>query len=227
MDNNPALDKLARKIKVLIADDHRILCQGLQRILETNPCIEVIGSVANGEEAVAQTRQQAIDVLLMDISMPKLNGLEATRLVKKNAPNTRVLILTMHDSDEYIEEIIEAGALGYLLKDASAQELIAAIEAVHRGDCYFSPTISRKLVNGYLRVKQQPLAEDHFSTLTKREQEILRLLSEARSNREIADTLFISIKTVETHRANIMKKLNLHTLTELVKFAIRKGITKA
>lgn len=214
------------KIRVLIADDHTILRQGLQRILECWPHIEVVGSVENGQVAVDFIHSQAVDVVLMDISMPILNGLEATRVIHASAPTTRVLILTMYDNDEYIDKIIEAGALGYLLKDASAQDLVAAIEAVSRGDSYFSPTVSRKLIDGYLRVKNRASEEDLFYSLTKREQEILKLLSEAKSNREIADTLFISVKTVETHRANIMKKLNLHTLTDLVKYSIRKGITK-
>ncbi|MEW6731432.1 MAG: response regulator transcription factor [Acidobacteriota bacterium] len=214
-----------KRIKVLIADDHTILRQGLQRLLATSPNIDVVGEVENGNDAVSHVKVNQIDVLIMDISMPGLNGLEATRLVHKHSPNTKVLILTMHDNEEYLDQIIEAGALGYLLKDVSAQELITAIEAVNRGDSYFSPTISRKLIDGYLRAKQRP-SEDGFDSLTKREQEILKLLSEAKSNREIAHALCISVKTVETHRANIMKKLNLHTLTDLVKYAIRKGFTK-
>jgi DNA-binding NarL/FixJ family response regulator len=215
-----------KKIKVLIADDHTIVRQGLEHILATSANIEVVGNVDNGYDAISQVAKGIVDVILMDISMPGINGLEATRQICKAAPHIKILILTMHDNQEYLEETVEAGAFGYLLKDIAGKELINAIEAVYRGDCYFSPTISRKLINGYLRIKQRPYEENSIDSLTRREQEILKLLSEAKSNRKIAQTLCISVKTVETHRANIMKKLNVHTLTELVKYAIRRGFTK-
>jgi len=213
------------KIRILLADDHTILRQGLKRILELDPAFEVVGEAGDGRDAVKKAEALTPDVVVMDISMPILNGIEATRQIAKALPKTKILILTVHEDDRIALEILEAGATGYLLKDAAGEELIAAIKAVHRGDSYLSPSIAKKVISQFLDVakgKVQP--EDRFSLLTSREREILQLIAEGYSNKEIGDMLYISEKTVKTHRENIMRKLDLHNVAELVKYAMRRGI---
>lgn len=213
------------KIRVLLADDHTILRQGLRKILEADPSFEVVGEAGDGREAVKKAEALKPDVVVMDISMPILNGIEATRQIAKSLPKTKILILTVHENDQLATEILNAGATGYLLKDAASEELIAAIRAVYRGDSYLSPSIAKRVIAQYLdfaRGKVPP--EEKFSDLTAREREILQLIAEGYSNKEIAQMLYISEKTVKTHRENIMRKLDLHSVAELVRYAIRRGI---
>jgi len=212
------------KIKVLLAEDHTIVRKGLRSLLDEETNIEVIGEAQDGREAIQKAQQLHPDIVLMDITMPRLNGLEATRQIKKRSPQVKVLALTMHANEEYIFQILQAGASGYVLKQAVVTELVSAIQAVHRGDSFLSPSISKKIIEEYIR-QAQPLAEkDDYAKLTNREREILQLIAEGHSNRRIAQLLHISVKTVETHRANLMEKLDLHSTAELTRYAIRKGL---
>lgn len=212
------------KIRVFIADDHAILREGINALLTTSNDIEVVGEAADGIEAVDRARQLRPDVVLMDIAMPALDGLEATRRIRKENPGTRVIMLTQHEQREYVSTAMKAGASGYIPKKALASELMAAITSVYRGDYYLFPSAARTLIEEY--VSQPSLTEvtDPYERLTKREREILKLVAEGRTNREIADLLVISIKTVLGHRTNLMEKLGIHNRTELVKYAIRKGL---
>jgi len=211
------------KIKVLIADDHTILRQGIKALLDNQAEIEVIGEAKDGREALTLIERLLPDVVLMDIAMPGLNGLEATRRIKKKFPEIKVLVLTMYTNEEYVFQILNAGANGYLVKETAFQDLISAIKAVYRDEAFMSPSISKKVINRYTqRVRD---ANDTTSDiLTTREREILQLIAEGSSSKKIAEALFISPKTVETHRTHIMDKLNIHNRTDLIKYAIRTGI---
>ena len=216
---------MKKKIRVLIADDHTIVRKGLCAILEGDKEIEVVGDAENGREAIKKVEQVQPDIVLMDITMPGLNGLETTRQLKKRHPKTKILILTMHDNEEYIFETLRAGASGYLVKRTAPDELISAIHAVNRGESFLSPSISKRVIEGYIRVGQSEQEEDEpFEKLTDREREVLQLIAEGRVNREIAELLHISIKTVETHRSHIIEKLNIRNIAELTQYAIRKGL---
>ncbi|MFA5973698.1 MAG: response regulator transcription factor [Lentimicrobiaceae bacterium] len=211
-------------IKVLLAEDHTILRKGLCSLLENEYGIEVVGEAENGREAIEKTELLHPDVLVLDISMPLLNGIEVTRQLKKKFPDLKILILTMHATDEFVFEVLNAGAKGYVIKKAAPDELVSAIHAVSVGQSYFSPEISKMLLD---RVTETGPMHDEsiiYKILTEREREILQLVAEGHSSREISEMLFISIKTVENHRANIMEKLGLHNLAELIKYAINKGI---
>lgn len=211
------------KIKVLIADDHTILRQGIKALLDNQAGIEVIGEAKDGREALTLIERLLPDVILMDIAMPGLNGLEATRRIKKKFPGIKVLVLTMYTNEEYVFQILQAGANGYLVKETAFQDLISAIKAVHRDEAFMSPSISKKVINRYT----QRVREANATTgdmLTTREREILQLIAEGSSSKKIAEALFISPKTVETHRTHIMDKLNIHNRTDLIKYAIRTGI---
>ena len=210
-------------IKIVLADDHTIVRQGLRSILEQQAGINVVAEAANGREAVRLTEQLKPDVVVMDFSMPDLNGLEATRQIKQRVPETKVLILTRHANQEYVKSILSAGASGYLVKKSAAEELVIAIQAVHRGDSYLDPSISTSIIKEYL----DPIAGESKTLeikLTSRQREVLQLIAEGHPNREIASRLNISVKTVENHRANIMKSLDLHSTADLTQYAIRKGI---
>ncbi len=211
-------------IKVFLVDDHRIFLEGLVRLIQDHPSMKIIGTARDGRETLKQIQALQPDVVLMDISMPNLNGLEATRLIKQASPKTKILILSMHENDEFLKRALKAGAVGYLLKDSSADELFQAIEEVDRGNTYLSPSLSRKLIDDYLgTLKRGPVKiSDH--ALTGREREILQLLAEGHSNPEIAKCLHLSAQTIATHRKKIMKKLHLHRITDLVRYAIRNGI---
>ena len=211
-------------IRVLLAEDHTIVRKGLRSLLAAEEDLEIVGEAENGREAVEKVDALAPDIVLMDISMPGLNGLEATRHIKKHAPKIKILILTMHTDEEYVFQILQAGASGYLLKQSAIEELVSAIRVVWRGESYLSPSISKTVIDGYLKHAGPAKTDETYSVLTGREGEILQLLAEGSSTREIAATLCISVKTVETHRSHIMEKLNLHNTAELVKYAIRKGI---
>jgi two-component system response regulator NreC len=211
------------KIRLLLVDDHTILREGMRTLLESQPDFEVVGEAENGRAALALTRQLAPDIVLMDLAMPLLNGLEATEQIRRAHRCVRVLILTMHENEEYIRRALAAGASGYLLKDTSSTELFSAIRAVQRGESILSPAVTRLVIEDYLRWGDiRP--EDSSNGLTQREREVLQLIAEGYTNKEIAEILCIALKTVQAHRANLMSKLDLHDRAELIKYAIQKKI---
>ncbi|MDX1520078.1 MAG: response regulator transcription factor [Anaerolineae bacterium] len=211
-------------IKVLLAEDHTIVRKGIRALLDPVTEIEVVGEAEDGREAIEKVGQLLPDVVLMDNTMPTLNGLEATRQIKKQFPDIMVLILTMHTDEEYIFQFLQAGASGYLIKKTAPKELVSAIKAVHRGDSFLSPSISRKVIDGYLRHVEETDKTDSYTQLTNREREVLQLIVEGLSNKEIAEQLHLSVKTIGNHRINLMEKLDLHNVSDLTKYAIRKGI---
>ena len=213
------------KIKVVIAEDHTIVRKGLCALLEAEPDIEVIGEAENGREAIKIVEKLLPDVVVMDIAMPGLNGLETTRQLIKRIPKLKILILTMHDNEEYIFETLRAGASGYLIKRSAPNELISAIQSVYRGESFLSPAISKKVIDGFVQRGVQTAVEDEdYQKLTAREREVLQLIAEGHANRDIARLLHISIKTVESHKAHIMEKLDIRNIAELTQYAIRKGL---
>lgn len=214
-------------IRVFLVDDHRIFLEGLVRLIQDHPFMKIIGTAGNGRAALREILSLQPDVVLMDISMPQLNGLEATRLITEASPNTKVLILSMHESKEFLQRALDAGAIGYLLKDSTADELFRAIEEAHQGNPYLSPCLSRKLMYDYLEIRKRGRGRDMEPPLTGREREILQLLAEGHSNQAIAGVLNLSLQTVQTHRKQIMKKLDLHCISDLVRYAIQKGITNS
>lgn len=211
-------------VKILIAEDHTIVRKGLCSILKNEKDIDVIGEAENGKEAIKKVEELTPDVVVMDISMPLLNGLEATLQIKKRFPEVKVLILTVHSNEEYILEILKAGASGYLVKKAAPEELVAAIHAVSRGNSFLSPSISKSVIKKFLQVAGAEAGLEKSSLLTEREREVLQLIAEGHSTRKIAEMLFISVKTVEAHRSHIMEKLDLHNVADLTRYAIRIGI---
>jgi DNA-binding NarL/FixJ family response regulator len=218
----------ATVIRILIADDHGIVRKGLRTLLERSRGCKVCAEVGNGREAVEKARLRRPDIAILDITMPVLNGVEATRQIRKVSPHTEVLILSMHESDLLLKEGLEAGAKGYLLKEDADRYLLAAVNALRRHARYFSPKISEALAaEPYHADKRNSKTKIRASRLTPREREVVQLLAEGRSNKEVATLLDISAKTVETHRANIMVKLNLHSITELVRYAIRNNLTQS
>ncbi len=218
--------KLMGKIRVLIVDDHAILREGIRALLALSRDVEVVGEAPDGQTGIECARDLLPDVVLMDIAMPGLDGLEATRRIKDRHKNVKVLILTQHENREYVFPILKAGADGYVLKKAAGTELISAIRAVHEGGTFLYPSVAKTVVEDYLRPDGTISARRH-SKLTDREIEVLKLVAEGRSNQEIADLLCLSVKTVTGHRTNIMEKLDLHSRTELVKYAIRTGLIEA
>ena len=211
-------------VTVLLVEDHTIVRKGLRSLLSTEEDIEVIGEAENGREAVNFVEKHRPDIVVMDISMPLLNGMEATKQIKKRFPKTSVLILTMHANEEYIFEIIRAGASGYIVKKAAPEELIMAIQAVSRGEKFFSPMVSTKIVDELLKTGISGHDEPSHPSLTCREREVLQLIAEGHTNREIAEILFVSVRTVDAHRSHIMEKLDLHSAADLTRYAIQKGI---
>jgi two-component system, NarL family, response regulator NreC len=211
-------------IRVLLADDHIIMRKGLRLLLERQPNITVIGEASNGRECVELAQAENPDVVVMDIAMPNLNGIEAARQIVAQSPNTAVAVLSMHSDESYVIRALKAGARAYLLKDSAESDLLAAIKALSDGKSFFSPAISRLLVEDYMRQLERKGVEDSYELLTTREREILQLLAEGRSNKEVANLLNLSLYTVETHRTHILQKLNLHTVPELILYAVRKGI---
>lgn len=208
------------KIKILIVDDHAIMREGIRALLDLQEDIEVVGEACDGNEAIDKARELGPDVAIMDIAMPGMDGLEATRRMRKKNPNLRVLVLTQYDNREYILSVIKAGASGYVPKRALSSELVTAIHAVHNGESFLYPSAASALIEDYL----QHVDEEPYDRLTQREREILKLIADGNTSREIADKLFISLKTVQGHRTKIMEKLNLHNRTELIKYAMRKGL---
>lgn len=212
------------KIRVLLAEDHTIVRKGIRSLLDEERDIEVVGEADNGRDAVAQAEALTPDIVVMDHTMPLLNGLEATRQIRKLLPQVRVLILTMHTNEEYVFQFLRAGAAGYLVKQTAPTELVSAIRAIHAGGSFLSPAISRAVIDEYVRAGERRGKSPSDGSLTDREREVLQLLVEGHTNQAIAQQLQISAKTVGVHRLNLMQKLDLHNLAELTKYAIRNGI---
>ena len=211
------------KMRVLIADDHVLVREGLRALLEAQPDIEIVGEATSGEETVNKTKEIQPDIVLMDITMPGMSGLEATRQIRQQSPDVRILVLTMHEGDEYFFKMLDAGASGYFIKGGHSSELISALRAVWHGDVFIYPTMTKKLLSDYLQKARTGKDKESYDGLTNREREILKLIAEGHTNQEIADLLVLSIATIQTHRAHIMSKLGLRSPTELIKYAIRRG----
>ena len=208
-----------KRIRILLADDHAVVRQGFKMILAEQPDMEISGEAANGREAVELAEKIKPDVVVMDVAMPELNGIEATRRLAASAPHIRVLALSMHKDSVYVREILRAGARGYLLKDSPAQDLLAAVRAVAGGEGYLSPAVSSAVLDDYRKHVTNPI-----DLLTSREREVLQMLAEGKTNKEIAGVLNLSVYTVDAHRGRIMEKLNVHSINELVRFAVRNGL---
>lgn len=216
-----------RPISILLADDHTIVRQGLAKVLEAEAGFSVVGEARDGREAISQVEQLKPDVVLMDITMPMLNGIEATRQIKKSNPKTKVIILSMHSHNRFISELFSLGASGYLLKDSSGTDIINAINAAIRGDTYLSPSISRQVIEDYVSLKRTKSSrEELYSQLSNREREVFQMIAEGRSTKEIAEILCVSMSTVKTHRSNIMEKLQMDNISQLIHFAIELGLVE-
>ncbi len=214
---------MSNKIKLLLADDHAVVRSGLRMLLSAQPDMEIIAEAETGVETVAKTQEFRPDVVLMDVEMPEMNGIEATRRIKQSVPETAVLALTMYEDEQYFFEMLKAGASGYVPKRAAPDELVNAIRTVSQGEVFLYPTLAARLVNDYLN-RDETAVSDPEEDLTPREREVLIQIAEGLTNPEIAEILTISVKTVDRHRENIMRKLNLHSRVDLVKYAIRKGL---
>jgi DNA-binding NarL/FixJ family response regulator len=212
------------RIKVLVVDDHTIVRNGICALLRLAGDIEVVGEAAEGREALEMARKLMPDVILIDIAMPNMNGLEATRRIRKELPRVKILILTQYDDKEHVFSAIESGASGFISKTAASSELVSGIRSIHRGDSFLSPSAAKFLVEDYQLEASIRKEQDPYKQLTDREREILKLLAEGYTTREIADMLVISTKTVEGHKTNLMSKLDIHNRTDLIKYALRKGI---
>lgn len=213
-----------RKLRILLADDHTVMRSGLRALLERQQNFEVVGEADNGREAVSLCASLLPDIVIMDVGMPLLNGVEATKALLKQSPSTGVVMLSMHSDEVYVMRSLQAGARAYLLKDSAAPDLLSAIDAVSHGKSFFSSAIRNLLAEDFVQVLRQKGSVDSYELLTTREREILQLLAEGKSNKEVAADLNISLYTVETHRSNILEKLGLHTPAELILYAVRKGI---
>jgi two-component system response regulator NreC len=210
---------MREKIHILLADDHAVVRQGFKMILAAQPDMEIVGEAGNGREALDLAGQLQPDVIVMDVAMPELNGIEATRRMAGVSPRSRVLALSMHKDSVYVREILRAGARGYLLKDSISSDLLAAVRAIARGEGYLSPGVSDAVLNDYRQHVTDPI-----DLLTSREREVLQMIAEGKTNKEIATVLNLSVYTVDAHRGHIMEKLNVHSVTDLVRFAVRAGL---
>jgi len=210
--------------KIIIADDHRLFREGIKALLENNPELQIVCEAADGLEAIRCARKHKAHLMIMDLSMPKLGGISALKEIKRQFPEIKILVLTIHQSDQYVLETFEAGADGYCLKDAGRNELRMAIDSVLAGKTYLSPGISEQVMEGYIEGRKKLKTKTTWDTITQREREVLKLLGEGYQNKEIAELLHISVKTVEKHRANIMSKLDLHNAAALTAYAIEKGL---
>jgi DNA-binding NarL/FixJ family response regulator len=218
--------------RILLADDHEVVRAGLRALLEEQSGWEVVAEAVDGRDAVEKASKLKPDAVVIDIAMPSLNGLEAVRQILKAVPNAKVLVLTMYDSDPLIQQVLQAGARGYLLKSDAGRDLVSAIEALRRNKTFFTPKVSQMVLEGYLDKNpkdkdKEPESEAESLRLTSRQREIVQLLAEGKSSKEVAAVLGLSVKTAETHRANIMRKLDCHSVTELVRYAIRNNIIAA
>jgi two-component system, NarL family, response regulator NreC len=211
-------------LRIVLADDHTIVRHGLRLVLERQPDFAVLGEASNGREAIDLVARENPDVVVMDIGMPILNGIEATKRITEERPKTMVVILSVHSDESYILKALRSGARGYLLKDSADTDLIQAIRAVCAGKAFFSPRVSKVLADDYLRQIQQQGVEDPYDLLTPRERELLQLIVELKSTKDIAGLLGISPRTIDTHRGNLMQKLNVHSIPELILYAVRKGV---
>ena len=211
-------------VRILVADDHGVVRKGLRLILERHDGLEVIGEAADGREAVRLAEELSPDIVIMDVGMPRLNGIDATAQILHRNPRAGVIILSMHSDEGYIVRALSAGAKGYLLKDSAEEDLIQAVRIVAQGRPFFSPRITQTLLDDYVRQLRQKGLQDSYDLLTEREKEVLQLISEGKSNKEVATILDLSVYTVETHRTNLMQKLNLHNTAEIVLYAVRKKI---
>jgi DNA-binding NarL/FixJ family response regulator len=215
-------------LKLLLADDHEIVRQGLRSMLEAQRDCQIIGEAADGRQAVTMTKELNPDVVILDIGMPSLNGLEATRQILKIRPQTKVLILTMHESDSVIREVLDAGARGYILKTDAGRDLVSAVESLRRNKTFFTSRVAQMILDGFLKGDSRPQDSPSGAVrLTPRQREIVQLLAEGKSSKEVAVALDLSVKTAETHRANIMRKLDCHSVSEVVRYAIRNKIIEA
>jgi DNA-binding NarL/FixJ family response regulator len=221
-----------KKSRIIVADDHSVVRSGLRLLLQSSPDFTVVAEAENGEEAVALVDRHKPDVVIMDISMPKLNGIEATGLMKQSNPDLKIIILTVHEDEEYVYQMLRAGASGYVLKSAGKKEIFAAIRSALSGDRFFSPGISKLIIEGFIRrdKEQRPGQEQpvtHSSQpLTRREVEVLQYIAQGFTNKKIAEALFLSIRTINTHRTNLMQKLDIHDTARLVRYAIETGLVK-
>jgi DNA-binding NarL/FixJ family response regulator len=215
---------LARTLRILLADDHTVVRNGLRLLLERQPSFEVIGEASDGRAVLELAAEKLPDVVVMDIGMPGLNGIEAARRIIASHPETAVVILSMHADEGYVIRALKAGVKAYLLKDSAEADLIAAIRAISEGKSFFSPAIARLLKEDYMRQIEDQDVEDSYDLLTAREREVLHLVAEGKTNKEVANLLNVSLFTIETHRAHILQKLNLHSVPELILYAVRKGI---
>ena len=213
-----------KAIRILLADDHNIMRRGLRLLLERQAGFEVVAEAADGREAAERAEATRPDIVVLDIAMPNMSGIEAAQRIRALLPQAAIVILSMHSDESYVLRALKAGAKGYLLKDSAESDLIEAIKAVSEGKAFFSPEISKILVEDYVRDMRKRGAEDSYELLTSREREILHLLAEGKSNKDIATLLDLSLYTVETHRRNLQDKLNLHSLAELILYAVRKGV---
>lgn len=212
------------KHTIVIAEDHTILREGLRALLSSHADLEIVGEAEDGRDAIRCAEKVRPNLILMDLSMPKMHGLDAIREIRRRIPETKILVLTVHKTEEYILATLEAGAAGYVLKDATHAELVTAIKTVLGGKPYLSPAISERVIQGYLEGKKGKKIDTSWDTLTPREREMLKLIAEGYKNKEIAEIMCISVKTAEKHRANLMKKLDLHSVSALTAFAIEKGL---
>ena len=215
---------MKKSYRIVIVEDHTILREGLRALLSADPQFDVVGEAGDGRDAIRCCDELVPDLVLMDLSMPKMHGFDAIKEIKRQSPEIKIVVLTVHKTDEYILATLQAGADGYVLKDATQSELVMAIRNVLVGKRYLSPGISEKVIEGYLEGKETIRTSSAWETLTRREREILKLIAEGYKNKEVADHLCISLKTVEKHRANLMKKLDLHNAAELTAFAMEKGL---
>jgi DNA-binding NarL/FixJ family response regulator len=217
---------MKQKVRIVLVEDHTILREGLRALLTADPNFEIIGEAADGREAVRFVEKQVPDLILMDLSMPRMTGMDAIREIKKRYPATKIIALTVHKTEEYLRTTLQAGADGYVLKDATHNELMMAIQNVLNGKIYLSPGVSEKVVEGYLEGKESQMPISTLGLLSQREREVLKLIAEGYKNKEIAADLCISLKTVEKHRANLMKKLDLHNAAALTAYAIEQGLVE-
>jgi two-component system response regulator NreC len=217
-------DEGTGRLRILLGDDHTLVRQGLRKILEEQPAWEIVGEASDGHEVVRQTESLEPDVVVLDIGMPRLNGIDVSKQITRRFPDVGILILSMHSEEAYITQAMKAGARGYLLKDSADTELIRAVSAVAAGKSYFSPAVARVMLDDYVRHLNKKGIVDRFETLSEREREIFQLIAEAHTTKEIADLLSVSPSTVETHRAHILQKLDVHNTAELVLYAVRRGV---